>query len=120
MSTTRARANFVKRLSVGVRLERASHAKVQSMDFELAPRWEHTCTRQSDPVGAIAQLVERLHGMQEVLGSNPGGSTPTFFDASCRAPSLPAPRYGASFLFEATFVLDVHFCGTGQSESNSI
>jgi hypothetical protein len=26
--------------------------------------------------GAIAQLVERLHGMQEVRGSNPRSSTP--------------------------------------------
>lgn len=27
------------------------------------------------PQGAIAQLVERLHGMQEVVGSTPTGST---------------------------------------------
>ena len=29
----------------------------------------------SSQLGAIAQLGERLHGMQEVVGSNPIGST---------------------------------------------
>ena len=27
------------------------------------------------PLGALAQLVERLHGMQEVVGSSPTSST---------------------------------------------
>ena len=31
--------------------------------------------------GAIAQLVERLHGMQEVRGSSPLSSTMTWSDA---------------------------------------
>ena len=39
-------------------------------------------------VGAIAQLVERLHGMQEVRGSNPRSST---VRAPGRSSSLPAP-----------------------------
>ena len=32
------------------------------------------------PQGAIAQLVERLHGMQEVSGSTPLSSTKSFKD----------------------------------------
>ena|SRR5215467_327081 len=49
--------------------------------------------------GAIAQLVERLHGMQEVWGSNPHSSTPgqrpswplrlALWDRSCRPSCRP-------------------------------
>ena len=34
------------------------------------------CAGDAGGVGAIAQLVERLHGMQEVSGSSPLSSTP--------------------------------------------
>ena len=33
---------------------------------------------KSSQHGALAQLGERLHGMQEVVGSNPIGSIPPF------------------------------------------
>ena len=35
------------------------------------------------PLGELAQLVERLHGMQEVTGSNPVFSTQIFYRSPC-------------------------------------
>ena len=56
----------------GGRLARDGAAPVSCT---LAWRWDGTrCGRPVLP-GAIAQLVERLHGMQEVWGSNPHSST---------------------------------------------
>ena len=40
-------------------------------------------------IGAIAQLGERLHGMQEVSGSIPLGSTNFRSDASLNANRIP-------------------------------
>ena len=42
--------------------------------------------------GAIAQLGERLHGMQEVGGSIPPGSTSSDVDST--APFVPVGGYG--------------------------
>ena len=47
---------------MGIRGERAPPPGAPLLAFVAAP-------------GAIAQLAERLHGMQEVGGSNPPGST---------------------------------------------
>ena len=41
----------------------------------------------SNSLGAVAQLAERLHGMQEVTGSNPVSST----EASPAEPSRSVP-----------------------------
>jgi hypothetical protein len=52
------------------------------------------------PIGAIAQLVEHLHGMQGVSGSNPLGSIhrtqawPGFFNVGLFWKSLPRPMLG--------------------------
>jgi hypothetical protein len=40
------------------------------------------------PSGAIAQLGERFHGMEEVVGSIPSGSTSLFCDFSDGSPEL--------------------------------
>jgi hypothetical protein len=59
------------------------------------------------PVGAIAQLGERLHGMQEVGGSIPPGST-----------NFPAISIQAAVSIQAIrgrlipSALPVHFCNT--------
>ena len=49
-------------------------------------------------IGAIAQLGERLHGMQEVGGSIPPGST----NLRRFAASVPKPPFGWLFLFVMT------------------
>ncbi len=41
--------------------------------------------------GALAQLGERLHGMQEVSGSIPLGSTIILYPKNSEQPSLRAP-----------------------------
>ena len=42
--------------------------------------------------GALAQLGERLHGMQEVSGSIPLGSTIILYPKNSELPRLPAPQ----------------------------
>jgi hypothetical protein len=49
-------------------------------------------------LGALAQLVERLHGMQEVVGSIPTSSTTP---PSVENPNVKA-TFGLSFLFAGT------------------
>ena len=39
------------------------------------PRWRRTAPRAATRYGLVAQLGERLHGMQEVVGSIPTRST---------------------------------------------
>ena len=43
----------------------------------------------SKSLGAVAQLAERLHGMQEVTGSNPVSSTPSLNPMLARSLALP-------------------------------
>ena len=50
------------------------------------------------PLGELAQLVERLHGMQEVTGSNPVFSTKIY--------STPYPR-GFFVIIWATFLVNL-------------
>jgi hypothetical protein len=61
-----------------VRLRLAPCRNNQAKGINWARDYEFAATL--GPLGAIAQLGERLHGMQEVAGSSPAGST--LFDAS--------------------------------------
>ena len=65
------------------------HRKTHSIEPALAPRYIHDKFGRGFPdpriaFGAIAQLGERLNGIQEVRGSTPLGSTfsefPLFFN----------------------------------------
>ena len=71
---------------------RASIAESHSIEPALAPRYIHDDFGRGFPTrvpfGAIAQLGERLNGIQEVRGSTPLGSTKhltgTAIDLNCR------------------------------------
>ena len=56
-----------------VRLRLAPCRNNQMLKINWAKDYEFAATL--GPLGAIAQLGERLHGMQEVAGSSPAGST---------------------------------------------
>lgn len=58
----------------------AAPEREKKLKVEHNRKWQsryHARHRHNRPpaFGAIAQSVERLHGMQEVRGSNPRGST---------------------------------------------
>jgi hypothetical protein len=58
-----------------IRLRLASARNKQRLGIHWAKDFEFAATLSR--YGAIAQLGERLHGMQEVAGSSPAGSTPS-------------------------------------------
>src|SRR3954464_11360537 len=75
--------------------------------------------------GAIAQLVERLHGMQEVGGSTPPGSTlrlrlrvaqPRETEGEA-CPAKPAGRRGTEILTNPAAAMRERSCGTSTSSA---
>ena len=62
--------------------------------------------------GAIAQLVERLHGMQEVRGSNPLSSTFPQFRGMFRSWKITSERLQPSKLPELELLVRVNLCGS--------
>ena len=67
-------------------------------------------------VGAIAQLGERLNGIQEVGGSIPPGSTKTISDQRC----LSSRRFNTAFSFGCIVLRDCRIArihASGASET---
>ncbi len=69
---------------------------------EFAPRRE--AANVSDPYGAIAQLVERFHGMEEVAGSIPASST-TLFGGLCDTLDMVGFTLGGLVAGEGSFII---------------
>ena len=68
--------------------------------------------------GAIAQLGERLHGMQEVVGSNPIGS---INNSQLQDPVLPSKTLDTDFTDNYIFheTADTYTCGTSGTSGTS-
>jgi hypothetical protein len=64
---------FPRRRAIQLRLEQTRNNQKQVINW--AADYEFGATLR--PYGAIAQLGERVHGMHEVAGSSPAGSTLT-------------------------------------------
>ncbi len=63
--------DFAQRRAVSLRLGPTRNSQAKGIHW--AEQYEFGATLRSD--GAIAQLGERVHGMHEVAGSSPAGST---------------------------------------------
>jgi hypothetical protein len=63
--------DFAQRRGVSLRLGPTQNNQAKGIHW--AEQYEFGATLRSD--GAIAQLGERVHGMHEVAGSSPAGST---------------------------------------------